>query len=55
MEELKTAINEITADDIIKIVVSNKLNKDVEYNKITFLLKDNTKKQYYQIEKYTDK
>ena len=43
MEELKTAINEITADDIIKIVVSNKLNKDVEYNKITFLLKDNTK------------
>ena len=55
MEELKTAINEITADDIIKIVVSNKLNKDVEYNKITFLLKDNGKKQYYQIEKYTDK
>ena len=43
MEELKKAINEITADDIIKIVVSNKLNKDVEYNKITFLLKDNGK------------
>ena len=55
MEELKTAINEITADDIIKIVVSNKLNKDVEYNKINIMLKENKKKQYYQIEKYTDK
>ena len=30
MEELKTAINEITADDIIKIVVSNKLKKNVK-------------------------
>ena len=39
MEELKKAIDEITKEDIIKLVVSNKINKDVEYNKITFDLK----------------
>ena len=55
MEELKKAIDEITEQDIIKLVISNKINKDVEYNKITFILKENNKKQYYQIEKYTDK
>ena len=37
------------------MVISNKMNKDVEYNKITLVLKENSKKQYYQIEKYTDK
>ena len=31
------------------------MNKDVKYNKIAFILKENKKKQYYQIEKYTDK
>ncbi|RDY26471.1 SAM-dependent methyltransferase [Romboutsia weinsteinii] len=55
MEDLRKAIDEITQQDIIKVVVSNKMNKDVEYNKITFVLKENSKKQYYQIEKYTDK
>ena len=55
MEELKKAINEIVKEDILKLVVSNKMNKQVEYNKITFILKENNKKQYYQIEKYTDK
>ena len=55
MEELKKAINEMVQEEILKLVVSNKMNKDVEYNKITFLLKENNKKQYYQIEKYTDK
>ena len=55
MEELKKVINEITNQEIIKIVISNKMNKDVEYNKITLVLKENSKKQYYQIEKYTDK
>jgi SAM-dependent methyltransferase len=55
MEDLKNAIDEITEQEIIKLVISNKKNKDVEYNKINFTLKENNKKQYYQIEKYTDK
>jgi SAM-dependent methyltransferase len=56
MEELKKAINEITNEEIIKIVISNKMNKEVKYNKISFLLKENSKsKKYYQIEKFTDK
>lgn len=55
MEELKKAIDEITEQDIVKVVISNKMNKDVEYNKITFVLKEKNKKEYYQIEKFTDK
>ncbi|HEY8888688.1 MAG TPA: SAM-dependent methyltransferase [Clostridium sp.] len=55
MEELKKAIDEIVNQDIIKLVVSNKINKDVEYNKIIFTLKEDDIKQYYQIEKFTDK
>ena len=55
MEELREAISEIMKEDIIKLVVSNKANKDAEYNKITFVLKEDAVKQYYQIEKYTDK
>lgn len=31
------------------------MNKDVEYNKMVFVLKEKNKKRYYQIEKYTDK
>ncbi|WP_160687024.1 SAM-dependent methyltransferase [Clostridium sp. C2-6-12] len=55
MEDLKKVIEEIIQEEIIKLVISNKINKDVEYNKITFVLKENNNKQYYQIEKYTDK
>jgi hypothetical protein len=55
MEDLKNVIYEIMKEDIIKLVVSNKVNKNAEYNKITFVLKENNNKQYYQIEKYTDK
>lgn len=55
MEELKKVIDEIVQQDIIKLVVSNKMNVDVPYNKITFVLKGDAVKQYYQIEKYTDK
>jgi len=60
MEELKNVIDEIVKEEIIKIIISNKVNKDVEYNKIIFMLKENNikekgMKQYYQIEKYTDK
>ncbi len=56
MEELIKAIKEIVAEEVIKIVISNKLNKDVEYNKINVVLKINNKdKKYYQVEKFTDK
>lgn len=55
MDELIKAVNEIIEEEIIKIVISNKMNKDVKYNKITFILKETKEKQYYQIEKYTDK
>lgn len=55
MDELKKAINEIIQEEIIKVVISNKENKDVKYNKITFTAKENKGKQYYQIEKFTDK
>lgn len=55
MDDFKKAIKEIIEEEIIKIVISNKMNKDVQYNKITFILKENNQKHYYQIEKYTDK
>ena len=55
MEELKNAVSEIAKEKIIKAVISNKMNKEVKYNKIVFLLKENKGKEYYQIEKYTDK
>jgi hypothetical protein len=55
MEELRKAIDEITKEQIIKLVISNKMNKDIEYNKIIFILKENNSNEYYQIEKYTDK
>jgi SAM-dependent methyltransferase len=52
---LKKAIKEIIEDNVIKLVISNKTNKNFEYNKIVIYLKENNKKTYYQIEKYTDK
>ena len=55
MEDLKKAIKEIAEQEIIKIVISNKMNKDVEYNKINFAMKEKGNKEYYQIEKFTDK
>lgn len=55
MEELKNKINEITSDKLLKVVISNKLNKDVKYNKINIELKEKNNKEYYQIEKYTEK
>lgn len=55
MEELKNKIKEITNEKLLKVVISNKLNKDVKYNKINIELKEKNNKEYYQIEKYTDK
>ena len=55
MDDLIKAINKITEEEIIKLVISNKLNKDTEYKKIVFQLKEKNKKDFYQIEKYTEK
>ncbi|MBP3914855.1 MULTISPECIES: SAM-dependent methyltransferase [unclassified Clostridium] len=55
MEELKKALDEVFKDDIIKIVISNKLNKEIKYNKIAVNLKETNKGRFYQIEKFTDK
>lgn len=55
MEELKKVLDEVFKDEIIKIVISNKLNKEVKYNKIAVNLKEANKGKFYQIEKFTDK
>ena len=55
MEDLIKAIDDMLNDELIKIVISNKINKENKYNKISIFLKENKKKEYYQIEKYTDK
>ena len=55
MEDLKKAIKEIAEQEVIKVVISNKLNKEIEYNKINIILKEKNNKEYYQIEKFTDK
>ena len=55
MEDLKKSIKEISNEEIIRIVISNKMNKENEYNKINISLKEKNNKEYYQIEKFTDK
>ncbi|WP_297520824.1 SAM-dependent methyltransferase [uncultured Clostridium sp.] len=55
MEELRLKINEILNNDIIKVVLSNKMSKDYEYNKIVFSIKLKDDVESYQVEKYTDK
>ncbi|MGU8832678.1 hypothetical protein ACV3UL_00010 [Clostridium perfringens] len=40
MDDLIKAIDKITEEEIIKLVISNKLNKDTEYKKIVFQLKE---------------
>lgn len=56
MDDLIKAVKDILSEEIIKVVISNKANKDIEYNKINIALKVNNKgKKYYQIEKFTDK
>ena len=55
MEELKKELDEVFKDEIIKIVISNKLSKEVKYNKIAVNLKEANKGKFYQIEKFTDK
>lgn len=55
MEDLKNTIEEVLKQKIIKLVLSNKVSKEFKYNKIVFVLKENAKGEYYQIEKYTEK
>lgn len=55
MEELFKAIEDITNSNIIKLVISNKMNKEIKYNKVNIQLKAQGDKEFYQIEKYTDK
>ena len=55
MDDTIKIINEICKDNIIKVVISNKKNKDIKYNKIVFQLKEKNDKEYYQVEKFTDK
>ena len=55
MDDTIKIINEICKDNMIKVVISNKKNKEIKYNKIVFQLKEKNNKEYYQVEKFTDK
>lgn len=55
MDDIIKIINEICKDNIIKVVISNKKNKEIKYNKIVFQLKEKNNKEYYQVERFTDK
>lgn len=55
MEDLKKAIDEMLNDDIVKIVISNKMNKELKYNKISISIKEKNGSEYYQVEKFTEK
>lgn len=55
MENIIKTINEICEDNVIKVVISNKKNKELKYNKIVIQLKEKNNKEYYQVEKFTDK
>ena len=55
MEDLIKAIDKIVEGGAFKIVISNKKNKNEKYNKINVNIKESKDKEYYQIEKYTDK
>ena len=55
MEDLKNAIEQMLNDDILKIVISNKMNKELKYNKISVSIKEKNNSEYYQVEKFTEK
>ena len=55
MEDLIKSIKEILKDEIIKIVISNKVNKGYKYDKVVIQLKESKKRTFYQAEFFTDK
>ena len=55
MEELKKAIKEMANSKPYKIVISNRKNKDVEYKKVNINLKEAKGREFYQVEKFTEK
>lgn len=55
MEELKKSIKEIVDSNPYKIVISNRKNKEIKYKKININLKELKDKEFYQIEKFTEK
>ena len=55
MSEVRKAISEMNSSKLIKVVISNKMKSDVEFNKIVFLLKEKKGNEDYQMERYTDK
>ena len=55
MEDFKKAIEQMLNDDILKIVISNKMNKELKYNKISVSIKEKNNSEYYQVEKFTEK
>lgn len=55
MDNLINAIDNIVQEQVFKIVISNKKNKENKYNKININFKEDKNKKYYQVEKYTDK
>ena len=42
---IKQSIDEITKDELIKIIISNKKDKQEKYNKINIILKQNKDKK----------
>ena len=55
MENLKKSIDEMLNEELFKIVISNKANKDLKYNKIVISLKSSPKNTKYKNEKFTEK
>ncbi len=55
MEELRRIITDISKEEIIKVVISNKISKENLYNKVIIELKEKKDGEYYQVEKFTDK
>ena len=54
MADLKDYISEIVEEDLIKVVISNKVGSSVEYKKIIFSLKEKENNKYFQIENFTE-